>query len=364
MSKNAAGRLLCVGIRGAEPGDPLLESDLEACRAANVGGVILFDVDVPTWRRLEAEGVAPEAARARAVRNIISPGQVLRLTRRIRKVLGPDVFIAVDQEGGQVARLTSAHGFRDDPSARAFAALDTAGRREAARSQASQLARFGFDLNFAPCVDLALEPDNPVIARLDRAYAADPDVVTGCARTVITAHRTAGVAACLKHFPGHGSSRADTHLGAVDITATWRRDCELAPYRALSGEPGAAAMVAHVMHRDLDPDLPASLSPAVVTDLLRGELGFDGVIVTDSIDMRAIADRWPPAEAVVMAVAAGADLVVDGFNLDERPEHPAPVLAATLAAALGDGRIPGGHKRLGESLARLAKLRAGIGTAG
>ncbi len=356
-----AGRLLCVGIRGTEPGQDLLEADLEACRRAGVGGIILFDVDVPTLRRLEGEGVAPAEARRRAVRNIVDPDQLQRLMARIREALGAGVFIAVDQEGGQVARLTSGSGFRDDPSAREFAALDPEGRRRSAAAQAAQLARLGFDLNFAPCVDLDLEADNPIIGRLDRAYAAVPDEVIACAREVITAHREAGVACCLKHFPGHGSSRTDTHLGAVDITTSWQREPELEPYQALAGAAGVAVMTAHVVHRGLDPELPASLSPRITGTLLRNEVGFDGVIVTDSLDMRAITGRHTLQEAVVLAVAAGADMVLDGFNLEDRPEHPAPALVAALTEAFTDGRIPGGAGRLKESLGRLDRLRRQIG---
>ena len=349
-----AAHLLCLGLRGALPGDPLLESDLDACRRAGVGAVILFDVDVPTYRRHLAAGLPPEEARRRAPRNILDPAQLLTLTDYIRAVLGDHVLIAVDQEGGQVARLAPWRGFGADPSARAFAALAPAEQVRAARAQAAQLAAAGIDLNFAPCVDLDTGADNPIIGGLDRAYAADPDVVTACARTVNAAHREMGVAACLKHFPGHGSSRADTHLGAVDVTDTWNREAELAPYRALRDEPGTAVMVAHVRHRGLDADLPASLSPAVVDGLLRRELGFQGVVVADSIDMRAVADRFSPEEAAIRAVLAGADLVVDGFNLTDRSEHPAPALAAALADA-----VPAA--RLDSSLRRLHTLREQIG---
>lgn len=354
MELVTAGRLLCTGLRGALPGDPLLESDLDACRRAGVGAVILFDVDVPAYRRQLAAGLPPEEARRRSPRNILDPEQLLGLTGYIRAVLGDHVFIAVDQEGGRVARLAPERGFHADPSARAFAALAPAERERAARSQAAQLAALGLDLNFAPCVDLDLAADNPIIGGLDRAYDAAPDVVAVCARTVLAAHRTMGVAACLKHFPGHGSSRADTHLGAVDVTGTWRREDELAPYRALAGEPGVAVMAAHVLHRELDPELPASLSSAVIAGLLRRELGFEGVVVTDSIDMRAVADRFAPEDAAVRAVRAGVDLVVDGFNLTDREEHPAPALAAALAVAIPDDRLE-------TSLRRLDRLREQIG---
>ena len=355
------GRLLCVGLRGTEPGTDPFEADLAACRRAGVGGVILFDVDVPALRRLENAGEAPETAVRRAVRNVVDPDQLRRLVARVRDVLGPEVFVAIDQEGGRVARLTSRRGFADDPSARQFAAMNATDRAASARRQAEQLAGLGIDLNFAPCVDLALEPANPVIDGLDRAFAADPATVTACAGTIVAAHRAAGVAACLKHFPGHGSSRSDTHLGTADVTDTWQREPELAPYRALAAEPGVAVMVAHIVHRGLDAEHPASLSPDIVSGLLRSEIGFAGVVVTDSIDMRAVADRYSYEAAAVQAVRAGADLVVDGFNLAERAEHPAPALAAALAGAFADGRIPGGDRRLEKSLQRLDRLRRQLG---
>jgi len=360
----SVGKLLCVGIRGAVPGEDLLERDLEACRRAGVGGVILFDVDVPALQRLQQEGIAADTARMQAVRNITGPDQVRRLIAHIRERLGPDVFVGVDQEGGQVARLSSARGFAAEPSAREFAVLGDDARRQAAALQAGQLADLGFDLNFAPCVDLALDPRNAVITALGRSFGREPQTVVECAEVVLDAHAAAGVAACLKHFPGHGSSRGDTHLGAVDITATWQREAELEPYRAFCRRPGVAIMAAHVVHRGLAGDRPASLSSAVIDGLLRSELGFTGVVVTDSIDMRAVADRYAPGTAAVAALAAGADFVVDGFNLTARTEHPAPVLVQALEDALRDGRLSGGAARIEESLARLHLLRTQIGLTG
>lgn len=352
--------MLCVGIRGAEPGSRVLEQDLESCRRAAVGGVILFDVDVPTRRQLERAGLP--ARKQDAPRNIIAPEQVRRLVTHVRAVLGADVFVGIDQEGGRVSRLTSACGFADDPSARVFAGYTEAQQVEAAQRQAYQLAGLGIDLNFAPCVDLDLEPANPIIGGLDRSFGADPGQVVSCAAQVLQAHLAAGVATCLKHFPGHGSSHADTHAGPVDITESWQRDVELEPYRALLRSPGVAVMVGHLIHRELDSTTPASLSRRMIEGLLRRELGYDGVVVTDSIDMHAITDSYSPAEAVARAVNAGADLVVDGFNLDERSEHPAQILASALEQAIADGRIVGGMGRLEESVARLDILRRQIGT--
>lgn len=358
MADLPLGRLLCVGIRGSRPGEPHLEADLDACQRAGIGAVILFDVDVPTLRRLRASGLTDDDALARSPRNVVDFDQVLELIAHVRARLGKHVFVSVDQEGGRVARLSPRCGFAADPSARQFAAMDDAMRQRAAQRQAERLARLGFDLNFAPCVDLALEPGNEIIVGAGRSYGSDPLEAIDAAQAVLDAHARAGIAACLKHFPGHGSSLGDTHLGAVDITGTWHRQAELAPYRALGARPGVAVMVAHVVHQSLDADLPASLSPAVIDGLLRDELGFDGVVATDSIDMRAIADRFSPDEAAVAAVAAGADLVIDGFNLDERSDHPAPLLTDALRAAVASGRLPA--HRIEASLNRLDRLRAEI----
>jgi beta-N-acetylhexosaminidase len=361
MSKIPVGRLLCVGIRGALPGERLLENDLDLCKQVGVGGVILFDVDVPTMKLRRAGGAEVDVAARQAPRNIIDPQQLEVLVAHVRARLGDHVFVCIDQEGGHVARLSPSRGFGEDPSAGEFSALGPEARVEAARRQAQQLQKLGFDLNFAPCVDVALDPENEVIVRRQRSYGSDPLTVIEAARIVLNAHSRAGVAACLKHFPGHGSSRGDTHRESVNIGRTWRRREELAPYEALSRRAGVAVMVAHVRHEGLDRQFPASLSPAIIQDLLRGEVGFDGVVVCDSIDMRAVADRFSPEAAAVAAVEAGVDLVLDGFNLEPREEHPAPVIAEALRAATHDGRIRGGAKRIEESLMRLERLRAEIG---
>jgi beta-N-acetylhexosaminidase len=147
----------------------------------------------------------------------------------------------------------------------------------------------------------------------------------------------------------------------VNITGSWRRDLELEPYRALLPSAGVAVMVGHLIHRKLDAEFPASLSRTVIQNLLRGELGFDAVVVTDSIDMHAITDRYSIAEAAIHAINAGADFVIDGFNLDERGEHPALPLAQALEQAANDGRIQGGMARFEASTSRLDTLRRQIG---
>jgi beta-N-acetylhexosaminidase len=366
--EHLAGRCLMLGIRGSGPHDPAFRADLEACREAHVGGIILFDVHAPAMRRLIAEGATPEAARARATRNIQSPAQLRGLAARLRETLGPDLLIAIDQEGGAVARLNLARGFPATIPAADFAALDPPARRRAAAGLARTVAEAGIDINFAPCVDLALD-EAGFIARAGRAFSADPDAVIACARDIVDIHRADGVITCLKHFPGHGSAHADSHEQLPDITDTHQPDVELAAYRALCAPSGAAApapmvMTGHLLHRRLDPELPASLSPAITTGLLRRQIGFEGVIVTDSLDMRAVRDRWDAPTAAILALRAGADLVLDAHNLpprdgDDGAERAceAVEIAEAIARAVRDGTLD--LEALGASAARIARLRPG-----
>ncbi len=336
------GRCLFVGLRGAHADDPDLRADLDACRAARCKGVILFDRDLPTG----------------GARNIESPRQLGELIGFLQSALGEDALIAIDQEGGRVARLQPERGFEEHISAASFAELPAEQRAAWADRQARQLARLGVHLNFAPCVDLALSDDPRSVLAGGRAYGADPGIVARCARAVIVAHRRAGVFACLKHFPGHGSAALDSHLALPDVTDSFTAELELAPYRALLGagaDPGVGVMTAHLLHRGYDADLPASLSPAITSGLLRDDLRFEGVVITDSLDMAAIADRWSAGEAAALALIAGADLTLDACNHrgSVRP-CPAVEMAEGIARAIRLGTLP--ENRVRESAARVARV--------
>lgn len=326
----AIGRCLMVGLRGARPGDAQLESDLAACERAHVRGVILFDVDLPTRDR-------------GGLRNIESPAQVKDLIAHIKATLGAGTIVGIDQEGGRVARLRPERGFRASKSAAELGAMSAEARRAEAGAEAAQLAELGIDLNFAPCVDLGDHAENPIITRLGRALGAEPGDVAARARDVVEAHLAAGVIPCLKHFPGHGSTTVDSHLDLPDITLTWNPYRDLNPFRVMAAAfPRVPIMTGHLLHRFTDAEHPASLSRAMTSDLLRGACGFGGVIVTDSIDMGAITRRWAVHEAGVMALKAGADLVLHGFNSREQaPDamHPAPAMAAAIRAAIDTGGI-------------------------
>lgn len=357
------GSMVIVGVRGAEPGDEELERDLDVCATANVGGVILFDVDLPTRSDLVRQGVGHAEATRRAERNITSPGQVAGLIQHIRSRLGPDTIVAVDHEGGATTRLLLARGFAETHSAAAFSSLSKRERSIEAARLASIAAEVGVTLNFAPCVDLLLHDANPIIGAKGRSFGGDPNHVVQCALEIIQAHRIRGVMTCLKHFPGHGSATVDSHRSIPDITDSATRDVERAPYTAMipSVDETTWVMTGHLLDRRVDETYPASLSAAHTASVLRDELGFESVIATDSLDMGAIAQRWTIEEAAVLAVNAGADVVLDGVNAPgPRRACPALQIVDALEAAVLTGAIDGGVERIAESATRIARARNAV----
>ncbi len=338
-----AASLVCVGVRGSGPGDPIFDADLDACAEVGIRAIILFDVDVPTRDALIAAGASHDDATRRAPRNILSPDQTCALIQHIRERLAPDCIVAIDQEGGSVARLTPRRGFEPDPAPAALATRAPEARAAAHNRCAARLARLGFDLNLAPCIDLAPATPTNVEAAHSRSYATDPETVAQCARECIDAHNAHNVATCIKHFPGLAGAHQDTHFHLADITNSHDSARELDPYTHLLD--AQAAMVAHVLHRTVDPDFPATLSRAWINQL-RTTLAYPGVIITDSIDMRAVSDRWPNPEATVRALAAGVDMVLHGFNgpgSEHSPEHtsphPAPRMVRAILEALDQGDL-------------------------
>ena len=338
LRRRIAG-LLVVGFRGLTlDAAPWVADAL----AGGLGGVILFDRDQPT------DGS----------RNVASPAQVARLTRDLRAAAGDRaIVIGVDQEGGRVTRLGPAHGFPAVASEAEIGAGTTAAARTWAAGIAATLAAAGIDLNIAPVVDLDVNPASPAIGALDRSFSADPDVVVRMATIEVAAHRAAGVRTTLKHFPGIGSSTANTDTAFVDVTKTWAR-VELEPFRRLVATGDAdAIMVGHVLNGQLDPDLPASLSPAVVSALLRGTLGWDGVVVTDDLQATAVLDAYGLEEAALLAIDAGDDLLLVANQQAYEPDVVGRIVEA-VADAVGQGRLA--ESRIHASLARVDRLlRAG-----
>ncbi len=275
--------------------------------------------------------------------NISSPAQLQALTRGFRDVSGKGVkpFIAIDQEGGAVQRLTRFKGFSGLPAAAMVALADPDQAFSLYAGQAEELAAQGITVNLGPVVDLAVTPDNPVISRLGRSYGPTPQTVMPFARAFIRAHRELGLLTAAKHFPGHGSSLADPHTAIDNVTGRWSK-VELEPFNLLIREPPAVPMimVGHVVLEGFsDGDAPASLSRLAVTQILRGKLGYEGLIITDDLDMAAVRSRYSIDDAVVKAVAAGNDLVLVANN--EAPD-PDLVERATRAVmrAVEKGQIP------------------------
>jgi beta-N-acetylhexosaminidase len=227
-----------------------------------------------------------------------------------------------------------------------------------AEQTAALLAAMGINLNFAPCVDLDLNPQNPIIGAYGRSFSANPDTVIHHASIWIEAHKRHGVLSCIKHFPGHGSSTGDTHDGWVDVTSQWQ-DIELVPYRRLisSRNTGSSIMVmtSHVFNAKLDPENPATLSKAILTDKLRNEMGFKGVIVSDDLDMEAIRANYSFKEALEKAINAGVDLLCLSNNGSSYDPLLAQKALDTIYDLVKEGKIP--QERIEESWKRIMALK-------
>ena len=334
----AIGEMLLVGFRGTE-----IDSTHHIWRDIrdyHVGSVILFDFDAPTGTR---------------GRNIKSAAQVKALCSQLHS-LSPTLLIGIDQEGGRVSRLSTQYGFPAILSAQKSAekGLDTV--RHHARLTAGMLHDLGINLNFAPVADVNVNPACPVIGGIQRSFSADTAVVAQCCKIWIDEQRAQGVASCLKHFPGHGSAKGDTHKGLVDVTQSWQRR-ELAPYRDLSGCD--MVMTAHVINRRLDPaGLPASLSPRI-TSLLRDSLGFQGVIVTDDLAMGAITSQYSLEQTVRMALDAGADLLCLSNNGGHGYDPSiVPKVVKTIKRLVDDGTVS--PERILQSAQRIRTLKKNL----
>lgn len=331
-------QMLLLGFPGEtlEPGSPIDE----AVRRYGTGGVVLFDNNIDL-------GVTN--------RNITAPAQLKELTTALQQASELPLLIAVDQEGGVVARLKDRYGFPATVSAKYLGQQNNLElTRSASDSLAATLAEYGFNLNLAPVVDLATNPENPVIAFKERSFSADPTQVTAHAAAFIKSHRHHKILTCLKHFPGHGSSRDDSHLGLVDVTRYWNKD-ELQPYRNLISQ-GLCDMVmtAHTFNTAIDPNFPATLSKATIDGILRKQLGFDGVVVSDDLYMGAIVQHYSYEMAVEKAVNAGVDLLVVANDKAYRPD----IMPRTIELLLGlvqRGRIP--HERIDQACARIMAMK-------
>ncbi len=312
------GQLVIKGFAGLTARDRRVRKVRKAIEKSLLGGVILFQ------------------------KNIKNPKQVAALTKVFRTAnTRYTPIIAVDEEGGAVERLNRRKGFRYTPGHFRMQQRNTVAQaRKRYDGMARELIRAGFNTNFGPVVDLRLNPNNPVIARNRRSFGLHPLYVARYAQSFVAAHEAAGIGTALKHWPGHGSSTKDTHWRFVDVTKHWKR-VEIEPYRRmLSNGYSGMIMTSHIYHRDWGngQDLPASLSPIAVKTMLRDELGYDGVVITDDLQMRSISTNHPLDEAIIMALAAGNDIALIGNVLSQAPEDPDFAVRA-IARGVKEGRL-------------------------
>jgi beta-N-acetylhexosaminidase len=254
-----------------------------------------------------------------------------------------------------VSRLNPDNGFPVTKSqAEMGAENSTAATRTWARQIVDSVTSIGVTLNYAPVVDLNVNPDNPAIGKLDRSFSAGVNVVVENASEEIEVHRAAGVKTVLKHFPGSGSATGNTDFEVVDVGRTWQSR-ELKPFQQLIANGTTdSVMAAHVLNRQLDPNRPASLSPAVVTDLLRGQLGWQGAVVSDDMQAVAISQRYGGDEAVALALEAGLDLLVFANQQTYDPKIVDKALD-NVVNLVRTGRIT--EARIDKSVARVDTLR-------
>ncbi len=332
------GQMLMIGFRGLAIEDaPEIVEDI---RKHHIGGIVLFDYDVPMKS---------------PVRNIANPEQLGKLTVGLQGISDIPLFIAIDQEGGKVNRLKASKGFPRTVSALHLGNLDNPDSTIAAARKNALTMRAGcINMNLAPVLDLNTNPDNPVIGRLGRSYSADPAVVTKHALLTAAVFREEGVIPVFKHFPGHGSSTTDTHKDFTDVTVRWTEK-ELEPYRAMiDAGYDDAIMTAHVFNRRLDSRHPATLSKKTLDLKLRNQLRFEGVILSDDMQMQAIAGHYGLDESIRLAVQAGVDILLFGNNTAYDPAI-ADKASSILHRLVREGSIS--KNRIDRSYQRIMKLK-------
>ena len=296
--KKMVGHMFIVGFDGTKVTQK--SQILKDIKKYNLGGVILFDKDY----------------KSKKTKNIANPKQLRQLTKTLQGASKEPLFISIDQEGGKVARLNPHNGFAQIPSAVTVSKYNYKDTVATYKKQAQMIHNMGINMNFAPVVDLAMNPKNKVIVGMGRSFGSDPRQVVEYAKVVIDEQSKEHIVSVLKHFPGHGSSNADSHEGFVDVSETWSPE-ELKPYYGLlESQHADAIMTAHVFNKHIDEKYPATLSYRFNTLLLRNNMKFTGVIISDDMQMGAIAKKYTLKERITLAINAGVDMLLFANQLD------------------------------------------------
>ena len=346
--RNKIGQMLIMGFTGTQldenhPVVDWLQSD-------GLGGVILFDYDL----QVKQYG-----------KNIIDKSQIRHLIHQLNHysswTLKPadrlPLLTAIDYEGGAVDRLSKVDECMPTMCASQQAMLSDEDFKEEISQMADILQDLGFNLNFAPVVDLDFKHGTGILGDLNRCFSKDPAKVSRLAREFTAIFNKKGIACAYKHFPGHGSASGDTHNSCVDVSESFC-ETELLPYRSAfkgSNDP-VMIMTAHVINRKLDDSgLPATLSHKMLTQLLRQTYGFDGVIISDDLQMQAIANHFPIDDAMALTINAGADMMIFGNQLGH---HSALDLIDTIEDLVREGRVS--PERIDEAYSRVVRLKKEI----
>jgi beta-N-acetylhexosaminidase len=339
--RDRIGQMLLVGFRGLTVSQA---SEINAdIQSRNLGGILLFDTDQPTHSK---------------VRNVESPAQLIALVSGLQALARTPLLVAIDEEGGLVARLDQRHGFPATTSAADLGARgNVAFTQQAGKRTAETLHAVGVNLNLAPVIDVNVNPTNPIIGSLGRSFSSDPAVVTAQAEAFVKGHRGVGVKTTLKHFPGHGSSTGDTHLGVVDVTSTWSAT-ELEPFANLIRDGFAdAVLTAHVFNAKLDPKNPATLSEPTIGGILRRQLAWDGLVLSDDMQMGAIRKAYGYTAALRLAILAGVDVL----TIAQQQVYEVGIVGHTID--LIEGLVLAGsitEARIDQSFARIQAFKASL----
>nr|WP_269458326.1 glycoside hydrolase family 3 N-terminal domain-containing protein [Legionella waltersii] len=348
------GQMIIIGFHGkqVDKDSPIAQSITKD----NIGGVILFDYNQQSQT---------------FDKNIESPEQVKQLNTSLQQLnsqankqhhrIDLPLLISVDYEGGNVNRLHSRYGFPEVPSAKKIGTMGFDKADYFAELMTRTLHTSEFNLNFFPDVDLNVNPENPIIGKKERSFSIVPELVTQYAQIYSDHFLEQHIQCSYKHFPGHGSSYSDSHLGFVDVTDTWGEQ-ELLPFlHSLSQiKHCGMVMIAHIVNRKLDATgVPASLSYPMINGLLRNQLKFDGVVVTDDMQMKAITNYYGEETAIAMAINAGADMLIFGNQLVEKFESSDEIIRI-IEQKVRTGEIP--EQRIEEAYQRIVQFKKSIRT--
>lgn len=337
--ENMVGQMLIAGFKGSSPHE--LNPILTHIRDDFLGGVILYDQDI--------SGDFP------APHNIRSVNQVKILTDILQEAAASPLFIALDQEGGQVNRLKEIYGFPSVHSWKKVGEInDLKYTRNFSRKIAQTLRSAGFNFNFAPVMDLEFS-SKTYLSIKNRCLSAELQTVTEHSREFILGHREYHILTACKHFPGQGSAKADTHSGFADVSEDWT-EVEIDPYKQLIEQNAVdSIMASHIFNRNLDEKYPATLSKLILFNLLRKKLGYEGVIISDDPQMRAIMDYYDLKSALKLMLLAGIDIFCFGNNLIFKP-NLIEIVIQNILELVTSGEVP--EIRIIESFKRIQKLKA------